>query len=114
MRISLVAIALEIQIQFKRASKMGNEISKMLEIGKHPSSRKHAAYQEPEFDARSKAVIKHRMGRKNDEAIPELVAQRKEYTEEIKQLKNEIWKWKALCILLFLFIYHIWFSSGRK
>ncbi|KAL8092166.1 uncharacterized protein LOC141689222 [Apium graveolens] len=35
----------EIQIQFERASEMGNELSKMLEIGKHPHSRKHAAYQ---------------------------------------------------------------------
>lgn len=35
----------EIQVQFERASEMGNELSKMLETGKHPHSRKHAAYQ---------------------------------------------------------------------
>lgn len=35
----------EIQVQFERASEVGNELSKMLEIGKHPHSRKHAAYQ---------------------------------------------------------------------
>ncbi|KAL8146741.1 hypothetical protein AgCh_004470 [Apium graveolens] len=39
-------VASEIQIQFERASEMGNELSKILEIGKHPPSRKHAAYQE--------------------------------------------------------------------
>lgn len=35
----------EIQIQFERASESGNELAKMLEVGKLPYNRKHAAYQ---------------------------------------------------------------------
>lgn len=37
----------EIQIQFDRASESGNELAKMLEVGKVPHNRKHAAYQVP-------------------------------------------------------------------
>ncbi|KAI7740274.1 hypothetical protein M8C21_001364, partial [Ambrosia artemisiifolia] len=36
----------EIQIQFDRASESGNELAKILEVGKVPHNRKHAAYQE--------------------------------------------------------------------
>ena len=35
----------EIQIQFERASESGNELAKILEVGKLPHNRKHAAYQ---------------------------------------------------------------------
>ncbi|KAJ0693025.1 hypothetical protein HanPI659440_Chr15g0592541 [Helianthus annuus] len=35
----------EIQIQFDRASESGNELAKILEVGKVPHNRKHAAYQ---------------------------------------------------------------------
>ncbi|CAK9153913.1 unnamed protein product [Ilex paraguariensis] len=35
----------EIQVQFERASESGNELTKMLEVGKLPHNRKHAAYQ---------------------------------------------------------------------
>lgn len=34
----------EIQAQFERASELGSELEKMLEIGKHPYTSKHAAY----------------------------------------------------------------------
>ncbi|GKD62665.1 pectin acetylesterase 8-like protein [Tanacetum coccineum] len=37
----------EIQIQFDRASESGNELAKILEVGKVPHNRKHAAYQDP-------------------------------------------------------------------
>ncbi|XP_076912947.1 uncharacterized protein LOC143571375 [Bidens hawaiensis] len=37
----------EIQIQFDRASESGNELAKILEVGKVPHNRKHAAYQVP-------------------------------------------------------------------
>nr|XP_043606957.1 protein ALTERED PHOSPHATE STARVATION RESPONSE 1-like [Erigeron canadensis]XP_043606958.1 protein ALTERED PHOSPHATE STARVATION RESPONSE 1-like [Erigeron canadensis] len=37
----------EIQIQFDRASESGSELAKMLEVGKVPHNRKHAAYQVP-------------------------------------------------------------------
>ncbi|XP_071692335.1 uncharacterized protein [Rutidosis leptorrhynchoides] len=37
----------EIQIQFDRASESGNEVAKLLEVGKVPHNRKHAAYQVP-------------------------------------------------------------------
>ncbi|XP_027088418.1 uncharacterized protein [Coffea arabica] len=37
----------EIQIQFERASESGNELAKILEVGKLPHNRKHAAYQVP-------------------------------------------------------------------
>ncbi|KAK4378170.1 hypothetical protein RND71_000032 [Anisodus tanguticus] len=36
----------EIQVQFERASESGNELAKMLEVGKVPHNRKHATYQE--------------------------------------------------------------------
>ncbi|XP_034897165.1 uncharacterized protein [Populus alba] len=36
-------VAIEIKIQFERASECGNEIAKMLEVGKLPYQRKHAA-----------------------------------------------------------------------
>ncbi|CAH9125979.1 unnamed protein product [Cuscuta epithymum] len=35
----------EIQVQFQRASESGSEMSKILEVGKLPYNRKHAAYQ---------------------------------------------------------------------
>nr|GEV44759.1 nitrate regulatory gene2 protein-like [Tanacetum cinerariifolium] len=35
----------EIQVQFDRASESGNELAKILEVGKVPHNRKHAAYQ---------------------------------------------------------------------
>lgn len=35
----------EIQVQFERASESGNELAKMLEVGKLPHNRKHATYQ---------------------------------------------------------------------
>ncbi|KAL3514948.1 hypothetical protein ACH5RR_021850 [Cinchona calisaya] len=35
----------EIQVQFERASESGNELAKILEVGKLPYNRKHAAYQ---------------------------------------------------------------------
>ncbi|XP_059289327.1 protein ALTERED PHOSPHATE STARVATION RESPONSE 1-like [Lycium ferocissimum] len=35
----------EIQVQFERASESGNEVAKMLEVGKLPHNRKHATYQ---------------------------------------------------------------------
>jgi hypothetical protein len=34
-------VAIEIKIQFERASECGNEIAKMLEVGKLPYQRKH-------------------------------------------------------------------------
>ncbi|KAI3728985.1 hypothetical protein L6452_17630 [Arctium lappa] len=37
----------EIQVQFDRASESGNELAKILEVGKVPHNRKHAAYQVP-------------------------------------------------------------------
>ncbi|KAL4569655.1 hypothetical protein LXL04_025297 [Taraxacum kok-saghyz] len=37
----------EIQVQFDRASESGNELAEMLEVGKVPHNRKHAAYQVP-------------------------------------------------------------------
>uniref|UniRef100_A0A6M2ELY0 DUF632 domain-containing protein n=1 Tax=Populus davidiana TaxID=266767 RepID=A0A6M2ELY0_9ROSI len=36
-------VAIEIKIQFERASECGNEIAKMLEVGKLPYQRKHAS-----------------------------------------------------------------------
>ncbi|KAJ9550198.1 hypothetical protein OSB04_014243 [Centaurea solstitialis] len=38
----------EIQTQFDRASNSGNELSKILEVGKLPHNRKHVAYQDVE------------------------------------------------------------------
>ncbi|MCD7463990.1 hypothetical protein HAX54_051888 [Datura stramonium] len=35
----------EIQVQFEQASESGNELAKMLEVGKLPHNRKHATYQ---------------------------------------------------------------------
>ncbi|XP_060168702.1 protein ALTERED PHOSPHATE STARVATION RESPONSE 1-like [Lycium barbarum] len=35
----------EIQVQFERASEYGNELAKVLEVGKVPHNRKHATYQ---------------------------------------------------------------------
>ncbi|KAK3015180.1 hypothetical protein RJ639_005326 [Escallonia herrerae] len=35
----------EIQVQFERASDSGSELAKILEVGKQPHNRKHAAYQ---------------------------------------------------------------------
>ncbi|KAK4345472.1 hypothetical protein RND71_035648 [Anisodus tanguticus] len=35
----------EIQVQFERASESGNELAKMLEVGKLPYNRKHSTYQ---------------------------------------------------------------------
>lgn len=43
----------EIQFQFERASESGNELAKILEVGKLPYNRKHAAYQ-------AKGTIFHR------------------------------------------------------
>ncbi|KVI04034.1 protein of unknown function DUF630 [Cynara cardunculus var. scolymus] len=37
----------EIQTQFNRASESGNDLSKILEVGKLPHNRKHVAYQVP-------------------------------------------------------------------
>ncbi|KAI4350229.1 hypothetical protein L6164_004702 [Bauhinia variegata] len=38
-------VAKEIEVQFQRASESGTEIAKILEVGKLPYNRKHAAYQ---------------------------------------------------------------------
>ncbi|MCD7450583.1 hypothetical protein HAX54_007379 [Datura stramonium] len=38
-------IVKEIQVQFERASESGNELAKLLEVGKLPHNRKHATYQ---------------------------------------------------------------------
>ncbi|KAF5443723.1 hypothetical protein F2P56_036258 [Juglans regia] len=43
--LSVVQVAKEIEIQFERASESGNEIAKMLEVGKLPHNRKHSVYQ---------------------------------------------------------------------
>lgn len=40
----------EIEVQFERASECGNELAKILEVGKLPYNRKHAAYQGEEFN----------------------------------------------------------------
>ncbi|CAK9177905.1 unnamed protein product [Ilex paraguariensis] len=42
-------IVREIQVQFERASESGHELAKMLEAGKLPVNRKHAAYQASKF-----------------------------------------------------------------
>ena len=41
---SKIDVAREIQAQFQRASESGNEIARMLEVGKHHYNRKHGGY----------------------------------------------------------------------
>ncbi|KAK1360010.1 GRF-type domain-containing protein [Heracleum sosnowskyi] len=72
---------------------------------------------EAEFDDRSKCVInriKRRIGKKDDDHIMELVNARKEYNEQVKQLKNEVWMWKCFAVLLLLYVFHGWFSTAGK
>jgi hypothetical protein len=38
-------VAKEIEFQFERASESGNEIAKILEVGRLPYNRKHGVYQ---------------------------------------------------------------------
>ncbi|KAK1362349.1 GRF-type domain-containing protein [Heracleum sosnowskyi] len=72
---------------------------------------------EPEFDDRSNGVIdriKRRIRRKDDDHIMELVNSRKEYNEQEKKLKNEVWMWKCFALLLLLYVVHTWFSKAGK
>ncbi|KAK1384344.1 hypothetical protein POM88_022079 [Heracleum sosnowskyi] len=72
---------------------------------------------EAEFDDRSKGVInriKRRIGKKDDDHIMELVNARKEYNEQVKQLKNEVWMWKCFVVLLLLYVFHGWFCTAGK
>ncbi|KAK1369065.1 GRF-type domain-containing protein [Heracleum sosnowskyi] len=63
---------------------------------------------EAEFDDRSKGVInriKRHIGKKYDDHIMELVNARKEYNEQVKQLKNKVWMWKCFAVLLLLYVF---------
>lgn len=75
------------------------------------------SWAEPESDTQSKTVInniKRRIKWKDDEHIMELMRARNEYNEEVKKLKNEIWKWKFFSLLLLVFVVKCWFGSFGK